>query len=675
MSVNLVNRVPIPGSFGVQPSSDVVMHIQTTGTVPSASITIAINGHNAVLLGAFQAGYAGTILTDGSGGWNVTINPSTNFAFGATVTVAVSCVENPGAVPFSQSYSFQTVRDIRLTSAVCYFEEGDVLEADLWLYEGQVAKPLLVNALTFTLQRNDIDADSIVVENHTHDMHVADGSFKVRLLHPKQISKDMTFECAVDIDGYQAPGIGTLTIANVIEWEARQQNVLQPQTQPATRAAETVPHTEPSEYATTAVQQQKQAEYEVVDVSKTGDALVEPAILVDLDFLNGTQYLQALEGDLAYVGGGNRLLTGIDDTTDWFLQEADELPVTFGARTLVEGSATNLLPHSSFDVNQFNLVLPDVTVRGDVEISDLTNGVKQLLYAMEGSIIFDGTPRNVLIQSPKVPITTGLPVLMSILARTALRDKTVTLDTFALRARFYNNVNAQVYSADFNFDVFAFESDTAFSLMEAFIPSGSIPGSATQASFDIVTGSWEGCDLMNLWLAAPMIEHAMFATSRVVGPTAPLVRAADDFRIQQYGNLNQLNGRITLNYSPQYEGSPPVNVTLFDTRATGTFRSGYTLRHRSDGKFELTAVDAAGTTTTAITAAAVPLTYGSAVELVAQWTPQSLRILKDLVVLAQQTGSYPQPSSPQTQISIAQKIDGTEQLYGEVHRFVSYGIA
>lgn len=675
MSVNLIDRVPVPGSFGVQPSVNVVVHIQTTGTVPSASITVAINGHNAVLLGAFQAGYAGTIVTDGAGGWTVTTNPSTNFSFGSTITVAVSCVENPGAIAFSQSYSFQTIRDINLTAAVCYFEEGDVLEADLWIHEGQTARPMLVDGLTFTLQRSATKVDAIVLENPKHDAHLTDGSFKLRLLHPKQISKDMTFEYAAVIDGFQAPGVGTVTIANGIEWEARQKNVLQPMTQPDTRAGATTPHAEASEYQTSAVQQQKQAEYEVVDIAKTGDALVEPTVLVDLDFLNGTQYLQVLEGDLAYVGGGNRLLTGIDDTTDWFLQEADELAVTFGARTLVEGVATNLLPHSSFDINQFNLVLPDGTVRGDVETLDLTHGVKQLTYAIEGTVIYDGTNRNVLIQSPKVPITSGLPVLMSILARTALRDKTVTLDTFALRARFFNSLNTQVYAADFNFDVFAFESEHAFSLMEAFVPTGSIPGTATQASFDIVTGSWEGCDLMNLWLAAPMIEHAMFTTSRVVGPTAPLVRAPDDFRIQQHGNLNQKTGRIVLNYSPQYEGSPPVNVTLFDTRATGTFRSGYTLRHRADGKFEFSAVDGAGTTTTAVTAAAVPLTYGADVEIAAQWTPQSLRILKDLVVLAEQTGPYPQPTSLQAQITIGQKIDGSEPLYGEVHRFVSYGIA
>lgn len=674
MSVNLIDRVPIPGSFGVQPSTNVFVHISTTGTVSQASVTITVNGVAAITAGAFQTGYAGTIVTDGSGGWNITINPTANFAFGSNVTVAVSCVENPGAIPFSQSYSFATIRDIKLTAAVCYFESGDVLEADVWCYEGSTARPTLIDSLTFSLKRDSQLVEFVAVDNPKHDLH-ADGAFRIRFLHPQQIHKSMTFECSAVVDGYQAPGIGTITIADTIEWEERQKTIQPMAAQPPLRVNENIPQSNPSEYATTGVQTEKQAEYEVVDIAKSGDALVEPTLLVDLDFLDGLQYLQVLEGDLAYVGGGNRLLRGIDDVNDWFLQESNELAVTFGARTLIEGTATNLLPHSSFDVNEFVLSLPDTTVRGDVEISDLTNGVKQLTYAVEGTVTFDNNERNIAIQGPKVPITSGLPVLASILARVQLRDDSVTLDTFKMRVRFFNSMSTQVYSADFAADIFAFESDTTFSVFEAFVPAGSIPGSATQASFDLIIGSWEGCDLMNLTLAAPMIEHALFTTSRVVGPTAPLTRTADDFRIQQNGNLNQKRGRINVTYAPQYNGNPPVNVTLFDTRATGTFRSGYTLRHRTDGKFELTATDAAGTITTAITASAVPLVGGEPIELIAQWTPTELKILKGLVVLAQTSGSYSQPAVIQSQISIGQKIDGTEPLYGELHRFVSYGIS
>jgi hypothetical protein len=672
---NLLDRVPVPGSFGVQPSTNVSIHIQTTDTIIQSTVTVKLNGQNAIFNGAFQAGYAGTIVTDGSGGWNVTINPSTNFQYNTTVTVQVLATETTGPTPFNQSYAFQTVRDIKLVSDVTYYEEGDVIEASVWAVEGQTPRPETINTLTFALRRSGTTISNIVYDNVPHDGHAADGTFNIRLLHPVQIGRDLTYEVQASVDGYQAPGLNTLTTSGTIKWEARQTTVLHQQSQPDLRIGAVIPQTTPSEYGTTAIQQDKQAEYEAVDLRRSGDELVEPSTLVDLDFLNGTQYLQELTGDLSYVGGGNRLLNGIDDTADWFLQEADELPVTFGARSLVEGPATNLLAHSTFDENQFVLTVPDTTVRSEIEVSELTSGVNQVLYVIEGSVIFDGTSRNITIGSPKVSITSGQPVLCSVLARTLLRDDTVTLDTFAMRVKFFNVSNVQVGSTDFNFDIFAFQSETTFSLMEALIPVPSIPPTATQVSFDIVIGSWEGCDLMNLWLAAPMIEHALFATSRVVGNTAGVARILDNFRIQQAGNLNQRSGRIATTYAPQYEVSPPVNVTLFDTRDVATFRSGYTLRHRTDGKFELTAVDSAGTTTTVVTAAAVPLTFGQPVEMIAQWTKTSLRIMNAQQVIAEQLGAYAQPAVIQQQISIGQKIDGTEPLYGELHRFVSYGIA
>ncbi len=677
MSVNLVDRVPVPGSFGVAASTNVVVHIQTTGTVSQATITVTINGVSAIIAGAQQAGYTVTCVIDGSGGWDITINPAVNFTADATITVGVTCTEEPGSVVFAQSYTFRIIRNIQTTTAVSYFEEGDVIEADVFVHEGQTVRPSLADTIMLKLLRDDTVLDTIVIDNKDRRGADQDGSFRARWLHPFTVNRSLKVQSTVSVDGYAAPGIGSIVTLGTIDWVAKQRvDGFAPAEQPSLRVAETLPQTEPNAHPTTSVQQQRQAEYEVVDLSKSADSLAEPTLLVDLDFLNSSQYLQVLEGDLSYVGGGNRLLPGIDDINDWFLQESDELGVTFGARTLVEGEATNLLANSDLVVNDFTVDVDDVSIRADVEQEELTSGVMQLRYLIEGSVIFDGTDRNVTISSTKVTLTSGQPVMVSVLARSLLRDATVTLDLFALRIKFWDSGDVQVGSdVDFNYSIADIESDTAFSLIEGLVTSGSIPMGATQVSFDIVIGSWEGCDLANLWLAAPMVEHALFSSSRVVGPTASLVRLKDDFRIQQLGNLNQRTGRIAVVFAPHYDSTPPVNVTLFDTRDQSTLYSGYTLRHRTDGKLELTATDAAGSVTTAISAAAVPLAAGLPVTTVASWSTTVLRVLVDETVVASFSGSYSQPATMQAEISIGQKIDGTEPLYGELHSFRSYGIS
>lgn len=675
MSVNLIDRVPVPGSFGVDTSTNVVLHIQTTGTVAQSTIDIALNGTQVVNDGAFRTGYTGTFVADGSGGWVVIINPSTNLAPGSTVTVAVTCVEQPGSVSFSQSYTFQTKRDVSITTSATYYEDGDVLEADVWVHEQQNPKPNLVDKVVFTLLREGVGLSQVTVDNKKRDMG-CDGGFRIRLLHPMTATRSLSYSAVATIDPYQAPGVHTLVSSGTIGWESKTaadaQPGFTPAVQPVTRTNEQ-PNYNPSQYAVEASQQQQQAEHEVVDLSKSGDALVMRTVLVDLDFLNEDQYLQTLEGDLSYSGGGNRLLNGVRDPNDMFLQEPDELPITFGARTLVEGPATNLLSDSVLGLNIFSVTRPDQTVRVDSELSELCPGVNQAWYAVEGSVSFDGTERDIAICSPKVTITAGQPVLGSVLARVMLRDDKVTLDKFKLRINFWNNSNALVGSFDSDYDIFSFESDTSFSLMQAYVAAGSVPVAATKASFDVVIGSWEGCDLMNLWLAAPVIEHATFTTSRVVGSSAPVSRVRDDMRIQQHGNINLNTGRIIVGFAPSYDNVPPANVTLFDTRRAEV--SGYTLRHLTSGNIELTAVDPSGNTQQAVSAVPLSLPFGVPVEITAQWTTSSLRVLNGTTVIAEFVGSYQQPRDPSGEISIGQKMDGTEPLSGEIHTFKSLGSA
>ena len=672
MTTNLIERIPVPGSYGVQPSTNVGLHLQTTGTIALPSIIVELNGTDAILNGAIQTGYSGTIVTDGSGGWLISINPVTNFQNNQTVNVAVQATEDPGAVLFSSQYSFVTIRAIEITTSVSYYEEGDVIEADVWAHEQQTEIPNLVDSIDLKLLRNGHIVGSLLLDNSDRNFQ-SDGAFRIRFLHPRQIDQQMRYSCAVAIDPQEAPGVGTLLSNGVLRWEPKDQSVTRLAPQAPIRAVEQ-PRTSVSAYSTISATQQTAAQYEVLDISKSKDRMAEPTILVDLDFQNTDQYLQRLTGALQYVGGGNRLLVGIDDTDQWYRQSSDELPVLLGARMLIEPAATNLLPHSSLDTNEFSLVLSDQTLRGESELLALTEDTNQLHLTLEGRAAYDTTEHTIELRSTKVSITPGQPVLVSCLLRAQLSGPDVTIGNLTLRIQFWNSLNQLVYSVDSTYDMGAFVSNTTFSMLEATVAALSIPGTATKVSFIILTGSWDGGDLMELWMAAPAIQHTTLSTGHIVGVAAPTTREADQLRIMQAGNMNQRSGKIHLNFSPQYDDMPTTAVTLFDTRDQTTLRSGYTAQHRTDGKLELTAVDDVGTITSMITTTSVLWPLGQPVELTAEWNTSYLALRQSDTVLVSSTSAYPQPSTTPQWIAIGQKIDGTESMQAELHRFISYGI-
>jgi hypothetical protein len=674
VTVNLIDRAPIPGSWGQPVAADVVVHVQTTGTVAQNTITITIDGHPVITAGAFQTGYGGTILTDGSGGWTVTINPVVNFAYGATVTVAVQCVEQPGSVAFSQSYSFQTIRDVEVVGSVRYFVDGDVVEADVYCLDGGTTRASLVDQAVVQLVRDTQVVQTVSIDNRDRQAD-AGSTFFGRFLHPPEINRDMTWAIRAAIDPYGAPGVGTVTASGPVVWvDAKQRGAIGAQ-QPSVKPGEMMARVIPAENAVD-VQQAQAAQYEVVDLSKTGDASVEPTVLADLDFANTTNYIQALAGDLRHAGGGHRLLVGIDNPDDWFLQEPDDLAVTFGARQLVEPAGTNLLANSDLVQDPLVATAPDPQVRIDREYSELTAGVRQVIYTVEGSVTYDGVDRSITVSSPRAPIATGQPVTASLLCRTVLRDATVTLDTFVLRVRFWNGTTP-IGQQDTAFDIRAVESLTDLSLLEAVVLAGDVPGASTHASLDLIVGSFEGCDRVTIVVAAPAIENTGFATSRIVGPTAPLVRLADDLDVPQAGNLNVRTGRVAVQYAPQYSDAPPVQVTLFDTRDPSLLRNGYSLRHRTDGRLELLAVTSLGAVTSLVSTDPVALVAGEPVTITAIWGPGSLAIKRDTLTVATASGPYGQPdqTARPTTMTIGRRADSTEYLLGDLRRFTTYGVA
>ena len=119
-----------------------------------------------------------------------------------------------------------------------------------------------------------------------------------------------------------------------------------------------------------------------------------------------------------------------------------------------------------------------------------------------------------------------------------------------------------------------------------------------------------------------------------------------------------------MEYFSQFDGFPPVHTTLWDTRAGGL--NGYTLRCRSDGRYELTAYDAAGLTATALSAP-VSLVAGETQTVRASWTPTSIQITRNQLVLATTSGVFSQPTAPQAYVWVGTRYDQTEPMLAELH--------
>jgi len=103
------NRDPVSGATNKARSTNIYFEIDDSQAgVDQASLNVTINSQSAISGGAFQSGFSGSITSDGTKGFNVTISPNTNFSYSATVTVRV-LVSDLAAAPnqLDNTYSFE----------------------------------------------------------------------------------------------------------------------------------------------------------------------------------------------------------------------------------------------------------------------------------------------------------------------------------------------------------------------------------------------------------------------------------------------------------------------------------------------------------------------------------------------------------------------------------------
>jgi len=103
------SQSPANGETGVVLTENISFNLGDNIQVASNTISATIGGNPAIVNGAFQSGFEGTIVVNGLG-YIVTVNPTSDFVFGATVSVNITAEDSTGN-SINPTWSFTTKSD------------------------------------------------------------------------------------------------------------------------------------------------------------------------------------------------------------------------------------------------------------------------------------------------------------------------------------------------------------------------------------------------------------------------------------------------------------------------------------------------------------------------------------------------------------------------------------
>ncbi|MBU1167269.1 chitobiase/beta-hexosaminidase C-terminal domain-containing protein [Patescibacteria group bacterium] len=110
-------QFPADGATGVARNANVTFEADApTSGINLNTLQVSIASSNAVVDGSCQSGYSCTFTEDGSLGYDVTVNPETDFSYGASVAVQAT-VESNDAVSTTSNWSFTVMQDASSDSA------------------------------------------------------------------------------------------------------------------------------------------------------------------------------------------------------------------------------------------------------------------------------------------------------------------------------------------------------------------------------------------------------------------------------------------------------------------------------------------------------------------------------------------------------------------------------
>lgn len=544
---------------------------------------------------------------------------------------------------------------LKIGASAVYNSEADEIESLLYVEDGEILHPEYVNAMTATLiyrGRHTLGTTSFTRENGNED-----GTIVNVWMHPAHRT-DLAIRYRGDLDHLGAVDFTVSVEDDQIPDIPLGENVLE-------GIDYEPPRRESSTYST--AEQELDPAPEEIDVLESEVVLA----LLKLNLLSQYEYLDVGHGPVDYLGGGNRLLSSLDNDGSFEFQPKGTFPPELNAHTHLEEARSNLLVNSNFltPTSSTDPVPAGWSLTADSSVTLLpsvereNSGVNIFKVRTFGSGPYVG-PRK-LTFAPQSPVAHGSdPITLSVLARTERGNPDVLVQDLRLLLSFRDGADVEITQEIVNFDPEDIRG-AAFVLLQLSVAVPPVGTAAVRASIDM--GSIEASDDISLYLLGPQLEVGETATSRIVGSAAPVSRTVDQLRVLQEGNIEFRRGSILTLFAADYDGFPPGAACLFDTRSAAGL-NGFAAFHLGDGRFQF-AVAGPSSQVTIETSETFALQAGIFQEIGVSWDAQLMQIQVNSEVVAESQSIIAPPLEFNEWIYLLRSTSGTTPLNGELASF------
>jgi len=179
--------------------------------------------------------------------------------------------------------------------------------------------------------------------------------------------------------------------------------------------------------------------------------------------------------------------------------------------------------------------------------------------------------------------------------------------------------------------------------------------------------SIEASDEISLFLMAPQLELGDTPTSRIIGTSAPVNRSGDMPPVYQANHIEFRRGSIAIIFAPDYDGVPPDDACLFDTRDDAGL-NGFAAYHLTSGKIRFI-VGGPVTPMTLDSNQGFDFQAGIFQNVVVSWAGEFRQIQHNNEIVAQDGTAVVLPQAFNEWIYFFQTAAGADQFNGELASF------
>jgi hypothetical protein len=423
-----------------------------------------------------------------------------------------------------------------------------------------------------------------------------------------------------------------------------------------------------------------------IDLGDNQTVIPEPTIVnavwADIQFeqLAEVQSDAQLPGQLIYLGGGGRLLPKPGSLS---FQAIDVPPWELGTSTFSEQGSVQLLPNNTYTslaaLPSGAGSAPAGYAMDSPGISVIKSSVQKLqgdgFTANAWSLQLNGaspisispfSAARIGVTDP-IPFDATQPIALSILAGMSKDAPESNITNAKLTLHFYDFADRELPDHPVSInpdDLFNARPLKPFSIS---VQPSQIPTSTEKFTWSLEISEVNQGDFITLLTSVPSVTYTPFATSQVLTDE---VRATDNLSFAPTVPFDLVEGAAVFSLAIGFQGTPPEDKWIFDTRAPIALDNGVSLKVNADGRLELLVDNGAGSGSVTTTDP-IPWVSGKVTEVVAEWNSTLLSISVDGVVLPSAgTGAVDMTGITATNVQLGSNSDILGSMDSEFIRAV-----